>query len=345
MKYKKIIIAGALLATTMSCSKNNDDATTSASSEENNEQGTAGASKKAAALKSDFDKKLKELELALASVVVKDEKLPAFDMTDKFVKAKEGETNTKYSFGAAAKFFADDSSKFAKDAITCIARTAFVTVKDACAESKVDEMLCVYDKDKTSTELTADGGSGDEYQNLYNTNYEYVRAQYYRLLVRTVSGDTRNINKLVAQIKTSNDKEALEKLRDSLTVEKLVPGTCKLTSTDLKMYPDKRLENCMSQAMLASYVGYDTAQIATQQQYITDAQSDTGKVNKAQGQYVGDGGFGYVSSRSNELPVYVESAYKSYEASFKYIISLMKKAINAKTEMIDAKSTKAGSKQ
>lgn len=338
MKYKKIIIAGALLATTTSCGKNNDDATTSASSEENNEQGTAGASKKADALKSDFGKKFKELERALASVVVKDEKLPVYDITDKFVKAKDGETNTKYSFKAAAEFFKSEDSEFAQDAITRIVNTASVTVRNS---SKVNEMLCVYDKDKTSKKLT-----NTPYENTYVV---HVKGQYNRLLLRTISGDTRNVNKLVAQIKTSNDKEALKQLGDSLTVEKLIPGTCKLTSKDLKMYPKDFLKKYMpvTMAQLSRQneiedprkvsVTMDTVKTAVE----NHKTSSPGEV----GSYVGDGGFGYVSSRNNTLPALVENAYKSYEGSFKYVIRLMKEAINAKIKMIDAKSTKAGSKQ
>ena len=333
MKYKKIIIAGALLATTMSCGKNNDDATTSASSEENNEQG-AGASKKAAALKSDFEKKFKELELALASVVVKDEKLPVYDMTDKFVKAKEGETNTKYSFKAAGEFFDSEDSKFAQDAVTMIAKTAFSTSKKDGAELK--RMLCVYDKDKTSKEVDSNNGT------YAVTNPDFVCKQYTRLLLRTISEDTRNVNKLVAQIKTSNDKEALQQLGDSLTVEKLVPGTCKLTSKDLKMYPDKPLKDHISDTMLANLLNFVQNDIRTAKQTITTALQAHGH---KQGEYVGDGGFGYVSSRNNELPAVVENTYKSYEASFKYVIRLMKEAINARIKIIDEKSTKAGSKQ
>lgn len=345
MKYKKIIIAGALLATTMSCGKNNDDATTSASSEENNEQGTAGASKKAEALKINFEKKFKELKLALASVVVKDDQLPVFDTTDKFVKAKEGETNTKYSFDAVTKFFGTEKSQFAQDAITLIANTAYRTTNEAGFD-KLPEMLTVYEKDKTSTKLTDNKAiDADTHENYYNTNFEYVKGQYHRLLIRTISGDTRNVNKLVAQIKTSNDKEALKKLGDSLTVEKLIPGTCKLTSKDLKMCPEKPLKNYMSKTMLANYLNFAKAKVnAVQNTTIGEKLGEHGSEVK-QGEYVGDGGFGYVSSRNNTLPALVENTYKSYEASFKYVIKLMKEAIDSRIKIIDAKSTKAGSKQ
>ena len=334
MKYKKIIIAGALLATTVSCGKNNDDATTSASSEENNEQGTAGASKKADALKSDFEKKFKELERALASVVVKDEKLPVYDITDKFVKAKDGEKNTKYSFKAANKFFHSEDSKFAQDAITLIANAAFRVSENTKGE------LIAYNKDRTSVRIT----EGDA---TCNTDFKYLMSQYQRLLLRTISEDTRNVNKLVAQIKTSNDKEALKQLGDSLTVEKLIPGTCKLTSKDLKIYPKEDLKTHMSQAMYTCYnqiLSPTNSQNAIERLYAGTGHTGalvTDNISK----YVGDGGFGYHSSRTNKLPALVESAYKSYEASFKYVIELMKKAINSRIKMIDAKSTKAGSKQ
>ena len=342
MKYKKIIIAGALLATTMSCGKKNDDATTSASSEENNEQGTAGASKKAGALKSDFEEKFKELRLALASVVVKDDQLPVYTITDKFVKAKEGEPNTKYSFATATEFAKSEDLKFAQDAVTCIVRTAFLAVPVNVEYDELKKMLCLYDKDKTHRELTKVDG-GDNIYRYLSTNSELVLAQYYRFLLTTRCNDVRNINKLMAKIKTSNDTEALKQLGDSLTVEKLIPGICKLTSKDLKIYPDKSLEGFMSKTMLDILVPLLTREASTSRQgRIATAMNGNGT---KQSEYVGDGGFGYVPSRNNDLPARIENTYKSYKTTFMFVVKLMKEVINSKIKMIDAKSTKAGSKQ